>query len=406
MQKTRALGSLKALFPPIHQPLPLDKREAQRLLDGIKASFRAQLDAEYGWTAPPSAQSPSLTKPALATARAAPSTASRKHGAAPSTDRHMHAILRNPLFLPTESVPAANGDISPLDAHKAIFEKAVSRGLMTVTRAHGFLGVVLSEVGKSRSREEMTKAPIAPDLKPVGAGRLVVQWLRSSGQERDLVFLRNEPFQRRLLQFMAAEGLDDVVWAWIERLITSHAEQQTLYLASTVLEVFVGRKASAEGLEPAYTAMLKAEAIAREKKLPLTFLREAWRQVLSKTVLYSSWDSRPPVQVHLFEAFIDLGRAMGFTEVGLAHITLLHPVRPSADLALQLLSSESFLKRLPTLGAAMVVRFKQLGIDTVRHLIHTNQPQEAARVWDMLRQYFPTGLHAQPQLRSGMGASA
>jgi hypothetical protein len=413
MQRTRALGSLKALFPPIHQPLPLDKREAQRLLDGIKASFRAQLDAEYGWTPSPPAQSRSLTKQAVAPSVAAFSAASRKHGAAPSTDRHMRAILRNPLFLPTESAPAANGDMSTLGAHKAIFEKAVSRGLMTVARAHGFLEVVLSEVNKSR--EGITKTPLATALKPVGAGRLVVQWLRSSGQERDLIFLANVPFQRRLVQFMAAEGLDDVFWAWIERLLStaeqherplSRAAQQPLYRASFVIKDFINKKAQPDDLEPAYTAILKAEALAKEKELPLTFLEAAWRELLDKTVLYSNLPRCPPVQVHLFEAFMDLGRTMGFPLFGLAHLTLLHPVRPSADLALQLLSNEGWSQKLPGFGKRMIWRFKHLGIDTVGHLIHTNQPQEAARVWDVLRRYFPTGLHPEPQLLSGMGTSS
>ncbi|KAK4125576.1 hypothetical protein N657DRAFT_549436, partial [Parathielavia appendiculata] len=393
MQKTRALSSLKALFPPIHQPLPLDKREAQRLLDGLKASFRAQLDAEYGWSTPRPAIPRSLTPPltVAASSSAAPSPASQNHGSLRSTDRHVRAILNNPLFLPTESATATTGTISTLDAHKAIFEKAVSRGLMTVPRAHGFLMLIRSEVNKARAQKGSSKLPIADDLRPVGAAKLVMQWLRSSGQENGLAFLANVQFQRLLFQFMAAEGLDDVVFAWLERVVDP-AEPKTLDQAAVFLRDLVGKKAQHHDLEPAYTALFRAKSIVTEKKWPLRVLGRAWRELSVQSTVYSDMHKPPPQQ--LFDAFVALGGAVQFgpwQRVDLAHLKLHHPTEPSSHLARELLSSEETFKSIgnstsPQQSVTRAVgRFKQLCVDTIRHLIETNQPQEASRLWDMLR---------------------
>ena len=49
MFSTKALSSLKGMLPPIHQPLPLNQREAQQLLNALTSSFRKNLDREHGW---------------------------------------------------------------------------------------------------------------------------------------------------------------------------------------------------------------------------------------------------------------------------------------------------------------------------------------------------------------------
>ncbi|KAK4103429.1 hypothetical protein N658DRAFT_484377 [Parathielavia hyrcaniae] len=397
MQTTRALNSLKALFPPIHQPLPLDKREAQRLLDRLNASFRSQLDAEYGWSAPRPAVSQNLTKSptVAASSSAAPSPASQSHGSLRSTDRHVHAILDNPLFLPTGSAPAPSGPISTVDAHKAIFEKAVSRGLMTVPRALGFLMLIRSEVEKARDAKAFSKLAIVNDLRPVGTAKLVVQWLRSSGQENGLAFLAHKGFRLLLMEFMAAEGLDDVVFAWLERVVDP-AEPETLASAARLLQEFMNKKAQLHDLELAYTAFFRAEAMVRERKWPLSLLRMPWRAVSLNTTVFSAAHKPPPGQ--LFDAFVALGRAVPivpFQGIDFPHLSLYHPAEPSSQLAREFLSSEERWLKYSTSNIPGIPRFQQLGVDTIRHLIKTNEPQEASRLWDMLRRYFSVGLYTR-----------
>ena len=417
MQSTKALSSFKNIFLPIHPPLPLNNREAHRLLENLKASFRAQLDKEHGWpvakpTLPlarpaltylPSSSSSSPTTSATA---AAPEHASHVSGRA--TDRHMHAILSNPLFSAGTTIDLSGGITSSLTAHNAVFEKAVSRGLMTLPRAQGFLLFLEAEVKKS--------ADVWPlDGLNTGAGRLVMQWLRSSGQEHDLAFLAEPAFRRILMQFAVAEGLDDTVWSWVDRLLKEeHAvEPADMFTskAGTLLGDFVGAKSRNRELEGAYVAVLKAEAMVKEANEPLGILHHAWQRVARETIMNSGEGRAPPAS--LFDSFVALGHAAWSMKLDQAHIALYHPVDPSASLAVKFLSGKAAFRRLLPRQAAGEVDWEQpyqpnqprpsleqaaedrarkkyirhlsfLGLDTVQHLLNTDQRQEASRLWERL----------------------
>ncbi|KAK3294553.1 uncharacterized protein B0H64DRAFT_190160 [Chaetomium fimeti] len=376
MQRSRPLGSLKDIFPRIHQPLPLNQRESQRLLETIKTSFRTQLDQEHGWISPGSSTVSRLTNSTPTQPKAAP--AQPRHTRA--TDRHMHAVLNNPLFN-NAAVAASKGSRKSLDAHKAIFEKAVSRGLVNLTTAHGFL-IHINPVAPETSPSTANSSPRKPPPN-IGAGLLVLQWLRSSGQERDFKFLSNRGFVRTLLPFLVAEGLDGVVWVWFKRLLKEHATTNTYTMARQLLRDFVAEKYSGGDVESAFAAVLKADTMVREMKVPVGILQISWNWLAYHATTQSTGHMKLPT--HLYDPFVAVGRDLHAKSAPLvmALLNLQHPVDPSPSLAVELLSSQRSWRE-KDVPFVYILDLYQLGIDTVRHLIRTRNAEEASRLLDLL----------------------
>lgn len=92
MLGTKALSSLKDFLPRIHQPLPINRRESQQLLKTLTTSFRKNLDKEHGYWGEDTSVA-SLR--AASTNPSSPSVLDLYHR---PTDRHVRAILSNPLF--------------------------------------------------------------------------------------------------------------------------------------------------------------------------------------------------------------------------------------------------------------------------------------------------------------------
>lgn len=393
MQRSKPLTSIKRLFPPIHHSLPLTERESRRLLDVINTSFRTQLDREHGF-APDTPKNAPPPSPAAANsvANTAPSSsASLDHVAGRPTDRHLHAILNNPLFTQANTLKKPEDSITAYDVHKTVFEKAVARGLMTETRAHGFLRLVYSTVKQSATLS------LADGLKSTGAALLVLQWLRSSGLERSLSFVSNKPFTQTLVQFMVAEGLEGLVWVWIERLMKAEAvsksEQQVAPEASSaslLRSLATAKTQITLELDGAYAAFLKGKTMNKENSLGTRNLLPAWTAIARNTTV-NSWQHTKP-SVKLFEPFVAFTRKSSLPHIARirAHLYLYHPTEPSSSLAVQYLSEENTWKDIrPVSRAAPLPQFIQLlaslGVDTVQHLVQTDQVQEATQILDKLR---------------------
>ncbi|KAL2173414.1 uncharacterized protein P884DRAFT_265013 [Thermothelomyces heterothallicus CBS 202.75] len=386
MQKTRALGSLKDLFPRLHQPLPLDKRESQRLLDTIKASFRKQLDEEHGWTVSDSGKDSPRLK--LATVHSRTGTVPSTAPARP-TDRHMRAILDNPLFTRVEVPKRKEESANSLDAHKAVFRKAVSRGLVTLNTAQGFLMHIESVAFRLRPENTAADGPwLRNQLQDTGAGLLVLQWLRSSGQERDLKFLTNANFTNILARFLVAEGLDDVVLMWFERLLKPGSErtEPEFQTAKNLLGRLVYAK-QARNLESAYTTILKAAAIAEEKSCPPAVVKYAWCILANETSMHHDKQTMPPA--HIYDAFVALGRKLNPGAQFMAQLSLRHPVEPTSGPAVEFLQSKSAW-RVNDAQNPVTLRYlrhvHRLAVDTAQYLTQTNQAEEASRLFNFVRE--------------------
>ncbi|OTA93571.1 hypothetical protein M434DRAFT_395504 [Hypoxylon sp. CO27-5] len=376
--RTTSLNSLKNILPKIHQPLPLSRRESQQLLESITTSFRKNLDEEHPWELHEESTSqnaaPQTRKPHLTTAASSSSLQSDTLTRQRPTDRHLRAILSNPLFAHQESKkpPAASRD--PFD----VFNSAVSKGLMTPRRAAGFLAKVRSQI-PGESDDDIRRG-----MADSGAGLRVVQWLRASGLENDLHFLADSSaiLFANLIPFMCAEGLEEVVWSWMARLGTHNASDEVKPKLHTALfgllyaitkqknTSYTGLKTSLDG---SYEAMVRAsEILPKENQVALGSFRKVWVGLSWASTVFAS--ERPKPSAPLFDAFVDVGRPLKM-RLDMAHLGLHHPLTPDYSAAVQFMHHDVRSDDLhPTIRRRLIC----LALDTADQLKEAGDVEEVS----------------------------
>lgn len=395
MFKTKALGSLKSILPPIHQPLPLNQRESQKLLDVLKASFRAHLDKEHGWT-PDTNQ----VAPAAPTVTYLPSS---KDVPARPTDKHMRAILENPLFNNKAFAPPSVAAAAPVKSNRnEVFQLAVSKGIMNIQRALGFLLAVHRDIQLSAA------VSVTQSMKDSGAGLLVLRWLRSSGEERSLDFLANRTFTRLLLRYMVAEGVDELAWSWFQRLLnepalTTGSPERAAYPA-VLLDSLIMAKSQAIELDEAYTSMLRGKEVIDDTSSSTEHLVNAWRRLCWHTT-GQSYKHQTPQKASLFDDFVTIHDKLPKPfPMAVAHLTLYHPTNPSPDLALEYLGNEYIWNtRLPnydtdkaqSASKNYVTKLASLTLDTIQNLMQSGRFGEAQNLMERFRTHLaPKNIRA------------
>jgi len=390
MFKTKTLGSLKSLFPPIHQPLPLTNTESQRLLNALTTSFRKRLDEEHGFAEDLSSR-PAVT---YLPSDAEPVPPKPVHGR--PTDQHLRSILSNPLFKENDTRTK-----SPTMEPNEVFERAVAKGLMTIPRAHGFLKTV-----EARIRESCALS-VDEAMRDSAAGRLVVQWLRASGHEQKLDFLENRPFRAVLLQFMVAEGLDELALEWFQRLISRDAASSGLdpTYASRLLKDLAMTKSKILGSESGFATVNVAESQVQKNWRPLGLLSSTWMNVTRGTTIYGM-GLHTPASVPTFEQFADLGDRLpasntlpaflGSAALERAHLDLYHPTTPSSERALSFLIHDGNWKvktrdpsTIPSSGLDRdqrnyVRRLDYLIVDTAKYLLRVGEFEASKPLFEQI----------------------
>ncbi|RYC57631.1 hypothetical protein CHU98_g8583 [Xylaria longipes] len=328
-------GLRKGFLPQIHHPLPLNPRESRQLLDSITSSFRKNLDREHPWEAAETSTS------TLASSRLDPAEQLQTSSHRP-TDRHLGAILSNPLFAHPRD---ANADMSlhttsrkPFD----IFDSAVSRGLMTPLRAAGFLATIRSQL------EVESLYNLRQRMGASGAGLRVLRWLRASGQESDLKFLANPALLRLLVSFLYTEGLQEVPWTWLAQLAAratelefeetpgkANAQILSKLMFAIIKENSESSSQSLMSLDGSYAALAKASGmLPRENRAATAAVKIIWGK-LSWASTVNSLD-RPKPSATLFENFVEIGRPLNLP-LELAHLDLHHPTTPTHSAAIEYL---------------------------------------------------------------------
>jgi hypothetical protein len=210
--------------------------------------------------------------------------------------------------------------------------------------------------------------------------------------ERDLSFLSHGSFAHILVRFLVAEGREDIVWSWIERLMRKEgALDRKIPVdlgSSALLASLVSTKAHDVELEGGYTAVLKGAAMLREQGLPPIRLKGAWRTVSYQSTTKAWKHSKPPAE--LFERFCSLGPTLPASPLDMAHLNLCHPVNPSPRLAVEFLSSKSAWQGLDPAAPSFkqkiyLQRIYSLGLDALQHLMKLDEVREASRLWDILK---------------------
>lgn len=380
MQSTKALASLKNLFV---QPLPLNKRDSEKLLKAITTSFRAQLDREHGWQPPEFPQNDLIAPPISYLPSSSTNTLASSHTVNQPhrpVDRHMQALLENPLFKrngASQLVGVSRMERERIPDPRTIFEAGVARGIMTIPRAHGFL---------LKSKEAITQSAALSVRKAMGeygAGLLVLNWLRASGQERELAFLQHRAFTTLLLEFMVAERVDDLAWVWLERLSAPEARGRAGPPAFWLLEVLVRSKyTNVVELESAYKLILRGHALFEKNGLRRSNIRHAWRSLARETT-GRSWRHTLP-ETDIYDAFLQLPGQFPTLALFHAHLELHHPARPSPERAVEyLLSREPGPSFQATLGIAQFREMiTSLALDTCHYLTNNDEIKLARDIFD------------------------
>ncbi|KAI1351400.1 hypothetical protein F5Y01DRAFT_125059 [Xylaria sp. FL0043] len=380
--RTPSLSSLrKGFLPQIHHPLPLNQRESQQLLQSITSSFRKNLDKEHPWESNETATNAPPADAKLGLAESLSTTHPRP------TDRHLRAILSNPLFTQPRTATVDTAIPSPVLTPRNnpfdVFDSAVSKGLMTTRRAAGFLATIRSQL--------LAESPgnVRQRMGASGAGLRVLRWLRASGQENDLHFLSDHALLKIMVSFLYAEGLQEVAWGWLAQLAARASElefEQTPGKANArtfsklmyaiINENSESTSSSAISLDSSYAALAKADQmLPHESSLVNAALRNSWARL--------SWAStvdavgRPKPSVTLFENFVDIGRPLKLP-LDLAHLDLYHPTTPTHSAAIEYLRlRRQIVEDISNMKPVLQQRVLCLVLDAAERLNQTGQAAEA-----------------------------
>jgi hypothetical protein len=253
---------------------------------------------------------------------------------------------------------------------------------MTPRRAAGFLATIRSQL--------LAESPenIGQRMGASGAGLHVIRWLRSSGQENDLKFLRDTALVKVIIPFLYAEGLQDVAWTWLAQLAARATElefertpRNQIQALSRLMSAIVNEDGglnvkSPISLDGSFAALAKADDMLPRENLVVT---AAVRNIWSKLSWTSTVNAReyPKPSVTLFENFVDIGRRLNLP-LDLAHLDLHHPTTPTHSAAIEYLRlREQIVDDVSNMQPRMQQRVLCLVLDAAERLKRTGQATEA-----------------------------
>ena len=368
--------------------MPLTARESKQLLNLLTTSFRKNLDTAHGVDGPKLDSHVSSTPTRLHTAFKWKSNVDSSFR---PTDHHMNFILTNPLF---NAAPEIKKDWKdPM----VVFEQAAAKGMLTLDAAANCLA------RKRRLIIQSSVISVRDSMRESGAGKKVLSWLLSSGTANDNLFLRNDKFANNLMDFMVAEGLQERAWTWITRTFLlaptssfhklSAVEKHDYY--RPLLLLIKAEVSRPQGLEAATRCLLIA---ANHPYLKVQSPSDK-RRFLGVAGCYLCAEVTNPAAAPqaisdetidtLIELAPDFSKVPGYH---VAYLTLFHPSRPSADLAVEYLRAHAVFttgKISVELDQRRKRALVSLGLATAKFLLEKDQLKEATWVMDLLQTNFP-----------------
>ncbi|RDA85382.1 hypothetical protein CP532_6425 [Ophiocordyceps camponoti-leonardi (nom. inval.)] len=385
MFPTKVARSVRDIFANYIEPPSLSRKQSEKLLNGLKTSFRSQLDREHGHAA---------ANQALRDAEVRPSAASQ----------HLKSILSDPLFSCVKSSPAAaaQSNVPPSPVLKRdpmdVFDHAVSKEMMTFEAATGCL------LTKKLILDRAEVDPASSDT----VSR-VMRWLRLSGYEEDLRFLhlhKRIHFVRSLMPFLIYERQESVAWNWISRLIDGDGmtpvPSSRSYCASRVLTELVAAKSQPQhgGLDAAISTMLEAEQRFQNSPSLQRLLIASWRCISWISTVNAETTKAPSEK--LFDAHLVTARDhLMPLPIESAHLRLHHPTRPNLEPAVDLVRDRTQIRKMVSAFEPAMFKFHSkllwlayLGRDTATSLTRLGRDDEADKVTDLLRSELPHAMLA------------
>ncbi|KAL8934504.1 MAG: hypothetical protein Q9216_005876 [Gyalolechia sp. 2 TL-2023] len=382
-------NSWRLLTSKLHQPLPLDRRESQKLMTLLNDSFKRNFDRQHP-----------------------PGMADSDH----SPDDHFNALLRNPLFgsknvqyAPPHTRRAEDSqDVVPvrdlmLAAKEPVeyFKRQVANGVANMESAKLALD--------SQTKKALASASIdAKDsMKSSGIGSVMVDWLWASGRYDRLEFLRDRYFVAQLTRFLVTEGQYRPVWEWLQRSRTISISQTPTHEAWVSLQKDIGTMVRhlvksevsyGHGLQSAMQIFLTNYKALRLSLPESSFPTLSMNNLPAGAYLLTKWGSQgrstalEASVIDHFDRSVESWAPPRLSTPFRALIQLLHPQKPNNPAVTQLITGlESVETNLSRTERIKVVR---VGLKAVQILLKQDSLKEAAQVMKALQIKFPSDVGA------------
>ncbi|CAD6503268.1 BgTH12-02935 [Blumeria graminis f. sp. triticale] len=321
----------------IKNPIVLNSQESKQLLNLLTTTFRRQLDIAH--SSPEKAQfHPNNSSKSIPQTQKLSNISNARNN---SVDALLYQVLTNPVLANSKNTYA--GTSKSTQGPTDYFDKAVAAGLMDLKHAGAYLHARLTQIILSDTKD------IRSAMKASGVGLKVLKWLTSSNDYKELLFLKDEKFMHLFVRYLVAEGLQAYVWVWAHRRLQSiplkksshYSDSYKSEYRSAILPLMVLIKSEifkAANLSSAYMCLQKADEYlqnlsAQRMTTPLWL---PGLYLFRKTIF--SFDEMKPPSESAFESFIALVPRITTKPLRIySHLYLLHPTKPSADLALKYL---------------------------------------------------------------------
>ncbi|KAL4906268.1 hypothetical protein BDW74DRAFT_140326 [Aspergillus multicolor] len=391
----------------IHLPLPRTPRQSQQLLNALTSSFRRELDREHPLTASSSDEATGVNNSSTGNRL----NEAHSHSSAHATEQHLRTLLNNPLF----RVSLRGHGIRPephLDADgsrrgkepMAIFDELVAAGSATAASVSDCLNWQLL-IASRHSDERFVKT-----LRDSRAGSRVLSWWYSSDTISKIEFFRDERAVRSTCKFMAAEGLQSSVLAWLEMLRDCDVGgwNPTKRAAGKHFKYLLGSFLKAEiecggGIGSSLRFYLDACRIlvpigGGEPSMSLHIALGAPAAYLID-VIDGSLRQNPelPVPVDLYDEYAQMVSTLKLSKLHSAIIAIYHPARPDAEPFVQFLH-DLRPADFELFSQARRTKIVRVAFDALRVLADAGKPKDVTYVAKFLAQ------HTQP-IHRAQGAS-
>ncbi|KAL4816281.1 hypothetical protein BDW67DRAFT_185103 [Aspergillus spinulosporus] len=379
-----------------HVPLPRTPRQSQQLLNALTSSFRRELDRAH----PPTASSSDENAGANNAYSGDHLNEEHAHSAAHATDKHIRALLDNPLFRVSpsrnsvRSGPQSGTDGSRIQKEPmAIFDELVASGSATVGSVSDCLNWQLL-LASRQSGERFVK-----ELRDSRAGSRTFSWWSSSDSSTRVSFLKNNRAVRSTCKFMAAEGLRESVLTWLRILRDRDfggseieddlAENSFKYILGNFLN---GEIECGGGLVSALRFYLDACKILMSTAditpaLPLKkSLGAPAGYLLGKIETNSRRNPNVSIPADVYDRYANMVSALALGKLQSAVISIYHPTRPDA------VPFVRYLRRLsPTAIAAWTqqrrTKVVRVGFDALRILSDSGESRDCLFLANFLEQH-------------------
>ena len=279
-----------------------------------------------------------------------------------------------------------------------VFDLALAKGMMNLQYARACLNA---------KRRDIIQSPILSvreGMKESGAGLKVVKWLISSGTANNNDFLKDTAFATALMEYVVAEGLQEIVWKWITRAFQDIPRcwtiRETMLHMKTRREIIgplyhlIRAEASeSTSLDAAYICLSRAAGYFKGEIAPRMrdVLVTPGRFLVEEATKLNS--DRPPPSPSAFESFFSLvPTLLSRPYYQLAHLSLYHPSKPNADRALAFLRQGKYAHPAYSMRRGADTRTIHLSLDTAKFLLEHEQYDDAEWVMIFLREKYSREL--------------